>query len=401
MKWRLVNIPEVLFFQEGPGVRKWQFTDSGVKLLNVGNLNDNQLNLSTTSIYISNEEAFGKYSHFLVEEGDLLIGCSGIVVDKFHQKMAFAQKSDLPLCMNTSTMRFRCLDERLDIRFFMYVLQSKIFTNQLRKLITGSAQLNFGPSHIKQIQIPLPPLPVQQKIAAILDAADAYRQKTKALIEKYDQLAQSLFLEMFGDPVKNEKGWEVTTIRNVVREVKYGTSAKAGDTGSFPYLRMNNITYEGYMDYSDLKYIDVRDEEKPKFSVKRGDILFNRTNSKDLVGKTGLITTDSEMIIAGYLIRVRVNTDMNPYFVWGHLNSNWAKLILKNMCKNIIGMANINAQELQEIKILKPPRDIQDLFAKCIDKLFDQKTILSKNLEKTNQLFQSLLQKAFNGDLVS
>lgn len=92
MKWRLVNIPEVLFFQEGPGVRKWQFTDSGVKLLNVGNLNDNQLNLSTTSIYISNEEAFGKYSHFLVEEGDLLIGCSGIVVDKFHQKMAFAQK---------------------------------------------------------------------------------------------------------------------------------------------------------------------------------------------------------------------------------------------------------------------------------------------------------------------
>ncbi|MCB0674431.1 MAG: restriction endonuclease subunit S [Saprospiraceae bacterium] len=256
-------------------------------------------------------------------------------------------------------------------------------------------------AQLKKLQIPLPPLPVQQKIAAILDAADAYRQKTKALIEKYDQLAQSLFLEMFGDPVKNEKGWEVTTIRNVVREVKYGTSAKAGDTGSFPYLRMNNITYEGYMDYSDLKYIDVRDEEKPKFSVKRGDILFNRTNSKDLVGKTGLITTDSEMIIAGYLIRVRVNTDMNPYFVWGHLNSNWAKLILKNMCKNIIGMANINAQELQEIKILKPPRDIQDLFAKCIDKLFDQKTILSKNLEKTNQLFQSLLQKAFNGDLVS
>ena len=220
-------------------------------------------------------------------------------------------------------------------------------------------------------------------------------------IEKYDGHLIALRCGNCGDPVKNEKGWEVTTIRNVVREVKYGTSAKAGDTGSFPYLRMNNITYEGYMDYSDLKYIDVRDEEKPKFSVKRGDILFNRTNSKDLVGKTGLITTDSEMIIAGYLIRVRVNTDMNPYFVWGHLNSNWAKLILKNMCKNIIGMANINAQELQEIKILKPPRDIQDLFAKCIDKLFDQKTILSKNLEKTNQLFQSLLQKAFNGDLVS
>jgi type I restriction enzyme S subunit len=92
MSWKSVKIPEVLFFQEGPGVRNTQFTNSGVKLLNVGNINLGDLNLDATKIYISKEEANGKYKHFLVEEGDLLIASSGIVVDNFHNKITWAKK---------------------------------------------------------------------------------------------------------------------------------------------------------------------------------------------------------------------------------------------------------------------------------------------------------------------
>ena len=82
--WKEVLIPEVLFFQEGPGVRNTQFRESGVKLLNVGNINNGVINLSSTKTHLSEEEAFGKYSHFLVDEGDLLIACSGIIVENFH-----------------------------------------------------------------------------------------------------------------------------------------------------------------------------------------------------------------------------------------------------------------------------------------------------------------------------
>jgi type I restriction enzyme S subunit len=172
------------------------------------------------------------------------------------------------------------------------------------------------------------------------------------------------------------------------------------DGGKYPYLRMGNITYQGYMDFSNLKYIDLSDKDKQKYLVTKGDLLFNRTNSKELVGKTGLYNDDADMAIAGYLIRVRVNKRANPYFIWGYLNSKHGKLILNNMCKNIVGMANINAQELQDIKVLLPPITLQNQFAERIQAIEQQKKQAQAGLQKSADLFNCLLQKAFKGELV-
>ena len=106
------------------------------------------------------------------------------------------------------------------------------------------------------------------------------------------------------------------------------------------------------------------------------------------------------MVIAGYLIRVRLNEEMNPYFIWAHLNSKWAKLTLQNMCKNIVGMANINAQELQKIKTLKPPLHLQNQFAERIQAIELQKAKAEESLGKAEELFGVLLQRAFKGELV-
>ena len=205
---------------------------------------------------------------------------------------------------------------------------------------------------------------------------------------------------MFGDPVRNEKGFKLCTVRDLVSEAKYGTSSKASDDGRYPYLRMNNITYGGYWDFSDLKYIDITDKDKEKYIVRRGDLLFNRTNSKELVGKTAVFNLDQEMAIAGYLIRIRVNESANPYYLWGYLNSRHGKSTLNNMCKNIVGMANINAQELQEIRILKAPIELQNRFEVVILKILNQKKISEQSLQKSEELFQSLLQRVFKGELV-
>lgn len=153
--------------------------------------------------------------------------------------------------------------------------------------------------------------------------------------------------------------------------------------------------------FSSLKYIDVDDTEKKKYSVTKGDILFNRTNSKELVGKTALVTTSEELIIAGYLVRLRVNPELaNPYYVWRHLNSRWAKMTLQSMCKNIIGMANINAQEVQKMLILKAPLQRQNDFADRIEAIEKQRAMVQSNMKKSEELFQSLLQKAFKGELI-
>ncbi|MEX0981061.1 MAG: restriction endonuclease subunit S [Bacteroidales bacterium] len=271
----------------------------------------------------------------------------------------------------------------------------------LNKYITGSTRGKLNKSSLNEIKIPLPPLSTQQQIARILDQADALRKKTQQVIDLYDQLAQSIFLDMFGDPVRNPKGFSKGVIRDLVSEVKYGTSSKSDSEGDYAYLRMNNITYSGHMNFTDLKYICLDQKELSKYSVKKGDLLFNRTNSKELVGKTAVYNRDDMMVIAGYIIRVRMNESGNPHYVWGYLNSRHGKLVLKNMCKNIVGMANINAQELQDIKILIPPITLQNQFAEKISLIEKQKELAKQSLQESENLFNSLLQKAFKGELVN
>ncbi|WP_201765744.1 restriction endonuclease subunit S [Treponema primitia] len=161
----------------------------------------------------------------------------------------------------------------------------------------------------------------------------------------------------------NPMGWEHGTIRDIVTEVKYGTSKPSVDGGSYPYLRMNNITFGGQLDITDMKYIDLPNNEIEKYIVRKGDVLFNRTNSKELVGKTCVFNLDEPMVIAGYIIRIRLNDKAIPIYLSTVLNSDYGKLTLNLMCKKIIGMANINAQELQDIAILIPPKDLQNAFA--------------------------------------
>ncbi|MFZ6665632.1 restriction endonuclease subunit S [Peijinzhouia sedimentorum] len=290
------------------------------------------------------------------------------------------------------------VQEELDRKFLFYFLKAN--NAYFQEVSSGATVKGIKIEHINRLELNLPPLSTQKKIAAILDAADAHRQKTKQLLTKYDQLAQSIFLEMFGDPVTNPKGWEVGIIADVVSEVKYGTSSKAEDNGNLEYLRMNNITYNGDMNYSNLKYISLEDNELDKYTTQKFDLLFNRTNSKELVGKTGIILDDKIRAIAGYLIRVRLNSKANPFYVWSHLNSKWSKLTLENMCKNIVGMANINAKELQKIKILIPPKPVQDSYQQKIQSILNQKGKVNKSLNWSEDLFNHLLQKAFKGNLV-
>jgi type I restriction enzyme S subunit len=346
-----------------------------------------------TELFISEsryEEIKSKFE--IPEKGDLLltavgsIGNTWIVDDrKFYYKDG-----------NLTQIK---PSEKLDVNFLNYFFKSSIFWNSISSNSTGTAYSALTISTLNKIKIPLPPLKTQQRIAGILDDAAALRDKTAQLLIEYDLLAQSVFLEMFGDPVINEKGWDKGTIRDLVVEAKYGTSSKAGDVGKFSYLRMNNITYSGYMDYEKLKYVDIPTKDLHKYIVKKGDILFNRTNSKELVGKTAVFDSETEMIAAGYLIRVRLNHKGNPYFVWGYLNSKHGKLILNNMCKSIVGMANINAQELQNIKILLPPIALQNQFAAKIALIEQQKALAKQELQESEDLFNCLLQQAFKGEL--
>ncbi len=186
--WEVMKLTKLVWFQEGPGVRNSQFTNSGVKLLNGTNIEDGKLLLDKTDRYISNKEAFGWYSHFLVDDGDILIACSGVTIDKFEEKVTIANTNHLPLCMNTSTMRFKILSNVLSKRYFFHFLKSKSFKRQIGGKATGSAQLNFGPSHVKMVEISIPNVKEQENIAAILSDMDAEIEVLETKLEKYKKV---------------------------------------------------------------------------------------------------------------------------------------------------------------------------------------------------------------------
>ena len=250
---------------------------------------------------------------------------------------------------------------------------------------------------LARVEIPLPSLGEQRRIAEVLDRADALRAKRRQSITLLDDLARSLFLDMFGDPASNPQEWPVHTIGDLLESANYGTSEKSSTVGEIPVLRMGNITSDGRVILNDLKYMsgDIDD----RHMVRTSDILFNRTNSADLVGKTALYKGSEPMAYAGYLVRIRTNSNSTPEYVSSFLNTAYAKRVLRGMCKSIVGMANINAKELQAIRIAQPPLVLQHEFASRTNIIDAARSTHAVHLAHLDALFASLQSRAFRGEL--
>jgi type I restriction enzyme, S subunit len=400
--WDVKLSSEILFFQEGPGVRKWQFKEEGVKLLNGGNINNNTINLSSTKHYLSEDEAYNKYKHFLIDEGDLLIACSGITVNTFYKKIAFIRSKDLPLCLNTSTMRFKSLAD-IELPYFYYYLQTNYFTKQIQRLITGSAQLNFGPSHMRKIEVLLPPIDQQKKIANILDAADAYRQKTKALNKKYDELTQSLFLDMFGDPVTNPKGWE---------EIKLGNICGVGSSkrvfvdelveDGIPFYRGTEVGKLGE-GKSIIPKLFITKEHYERLKEhrgipKKGDLLMPSICPD---GRIWVVDDDKEFYFKdGRVLWVEVDSrKINSIYLRYHMKGSF--FANYNNIASGTTFAELKIVALKKMNIFYPDIALQNQFAERVKAIEVQKAQAQASLAQAEDLFNSLLQRAFKGELTS
>lgn len=259
----------------------------------------------------------------------------------------------------------------------------------------GGAQPNISAGYLKNVKIEYPEMDIQTQIVEKLDSLEKVIQYHKELFKIHDETIRSRFIEMFGEPFLNPKNWDVAKIGDVVTEVRYGTSRPAVEGGEYPYLRMNNLTFDGHLDLTELKYIDIPDNEIEKCIVRKGDVLFNRTNSVELVGKTCVFDSEEEMVIAGYIIRVRLNEKVLPEFLSAYMNSAILKEHLRSMAKGAVNQANINAQELQGIKIYLPPIELQQQFAEFIEQVGKAKQVIKEQLKELETLKKSLMQKYF------
>lgn len=248
---------------------------------------------------------------------------------------------------------------------------------------------------IADLVLPEISLKEQARISEVIGKVDALMHMHQQMAMNLEQLIKSRFIELFGVYPSNPKGWETATIRDIVADVRYGSSRPAVDGGKYPYLRMNNITYGGELDLTDTKRIDIPDNELDKCTVRRGDVLFNRTNSKELVGKTCVYNRDEMMVLAGFVIRVRVTERVLPEFLSAFLNTDFSKQMLLGMCKAAIGQANINAQEMQNIGIYLPPTELQRQFVQFKEQTDKSKLAVQKGLQELEILKKSLMQQYF------
>ena len=382
MSFSKVSLREAFWFQEGPGVRKWQFTTSGIKLLNVANIvKDGSINLSKTDHHLSEEEVDSKYSHFLADPGDLVIASSGISIDDdgfLRTRGAFVDKCHLPLCMNTSTIRFKSLNGVSELAYLRHWLQSFEFRSQITREVTGIAQKNFGPSHLKRLRISLPPLAEQKRIAGILDAADALRAKRREALAQLDTLIQSTFLDMFGDPVTNPMGLPRETLKSAFEFTTGKLDSNAAvEGGKYPFFTCARET-SAIDDYAfDCEALLLAgNNANADYSVKHYKGRFNAYQ------RTYVITINESALTYAY---ARLALE----YLLGDL-----KRFSKGTNTKYLTMVILN-----RMPIHLPPLDLQLRFAAVVESIEGQKARQRAYLAELDTLFASLQSRAFRGDL--
>ncbi len=284
--------------------------------------------------------------------------------------------------------------------FLRFYLMSDEFNAKFLKTVkgVGGSLLRADPQQVAKFSINLPPLDQQKKIADILDAADAYRQKTKALIAKYDELIQSLFLDMFGDISCNIK-FEIGVVGDLVTIVRDGphVSPQYSESG-IPILSTRNIRpFQLVMD--EVKYVseDMFQELTKKFKPKRGDLLLTKGGT---TGFAKVVDWDWDFCIWVHLAALRINTiKAHPKYLEAALNSHFGYQQSQRYTRGIANK-DLGLQRMIKIELPIPPLEIQNQFAERVQAIEEQKAQAQAGLEKAEELFNSLLQRAFKGELV-
>lgn len=292
-------------------------------------------------------------------------------------------------CIGRGLAAIRPIGSNLDVDYLVHLFRAS--RHRIESMGTGSTFKAVGKKVLSELLIPVYCQERQREIAFQLTRIIECIRASGELANKLDSVVKSRFAEMFGDA-----GWPVATVGSLAVDVRYGTSKKASDCGQYVYLRMNNITDDGRLNLDDVKHIDLNGPELEKCRVVDGDLLFNRTNSREKVGKTVVFHEREPMVIAGYIIRVRLGDRIRPDFLATYMNLPTTKAMLRSIAKGAVHQANINSRELSAIEVPVPPMELQDRFLSFAARVDKSRFIVQQQIEKLQMLYDSLAQEYFS-----
>lgn len=315
-------------------------------------------------------------------------------------KVAFAGRD---MYSNEAIAAFLIKDKRrVDPRYLYYVLREFDFTEGGDKAVKG---ITLNKRKLEELRIPLPDdLPTQRRIAAVLDKAQALVANDRQTLALYDQLAKSLFLEMFGDPVKNERGWEVVTMGQVMRTKTQNGLYVPKERYTEDGVQMVHMSdaFQGIVQPGRLKRVSISDADQAKYLLEPDDLLVARRslNYEGSVKPCRIPSSTEPLVYESSLIRLRFNRAVvHPIFVHYYLNDDGARRhhVFKHVTSSTI--SGINNTGLNAIRMYLPPVHLQDRFNKLVKKIELDKVSTEASLRRSEGLFGSLLQGAFNGEL--
>ena len=301
----------------------------------------------------------------------------------------------------------RCSDLILP-EFVFHFVRQPVFRDWAKSAFVGSAgQQRVPQSFLARIPLLLSTVPEQRRIVEILQHSETVHRQRREVMESLSQLVNLAFLELFHHLLDNSNVPQFRPLKNYIEVAQYGTSTSLSEEGDICILRMNNLTEDGWIDINDLKYLPSDSVDLSVLALNSGDLVFNRTNSRELVGKSAIWFGELDRTsFASYLVRIRFKEcdpqDDNcvlPEYVWGLLNSQYGKSRLLNMAKQAVSMANISPTQLGEMRIPVPPLELQMRFRSIVNEVRALRSSSISSGPLFDALSQSVVTDAYSGQL--
>ena len=390
-KIRLGDACDIL---NGFAFKSENYVDSGIRVIRIANVQKGYIEDNTPVFYPLETNELDKY---MLEEGDLLMSLTGNV-----GRVAILKKEFMPAALNQRVACLRLKTDRVAKDYLFHVLNSAFFEQQCIQSSKGVAQKNMSTEWLKDYEIPMYPKEQQELIADILDKTRNIIISRNYELKKLDDLIKARFVEMFGDAYLNEFGWKKIKIKNAVTvEPQNGMykpqSDYVTDGSGIPILRIDGF-YDGVVtDFSSLKRLRCSENERQKYLLYEDDVVINRVNSIEYLGKCAHINGLLEdTVYESNMMRMHFDsTRFHPVYVCRLLCSRFVYDQIVNHAKQAVNQASINQKDVLDFDIYEPPLKLQIQFADFVRAVDKSKVEIQKALDKTQMLFDSLMQEYF------
>ena len=384
--WEIKKLGDVCDILNGYAFKSEKYTSDGVRVLRITNVQKGYVVDDDPKFYPKDEMA--NLQQYVLKENDLLMSLTGNV-----GRVGLLQNEMLPAALNQRVACLRIKNEQLYINYLFHFLNSDKFENDAIFSASGIAQKNMSTEWLKKYTIPVPPREEQERIVAELDCLSVVIEKKREQLKELDALAQSIFYQMFGDPITNEKGWEVKKLGDIATSqigITYKPENVSDNNDGTIVLRSSNIQ-ESTLCFDDI--VRVKCDIKANKYVKDGDILMcSRNGSFRLVGKVAMIANLPEPMTYGAFMTI-IRSPYQAYLFAFFKSPAFRSQLTTSQTATI---NQITVKMLDEIKVALPPMELQQEFAEKIEAIEKQKELIKKSISETETLFNARMDYYFN-----